>query len=275
MKLKPCIRFALALLVWALLFSLKSIFAFLLAVLAHEAAHLLMCMKLKVKVLGMTPLPWGMTISTPLIYDIKSQFYISAAGPVCNFIILSLCVSFKKFFNINLEFFDVFMLANFADGFLNLLPVLPLDGGIILKSRLCKAFGLSGGFTKAMQITAFLGTVILIFGIAVFLVTGYNFSYAAAGVFILVNLKHERELLMCIKKRVFTGEIKSAEKIKYISVDASCHAICLANLISCSYTLVFLVNKNGRFLKEVSQDIILQKLFENSLITVGECVEKF
>lgn len=275
MKLKPCIRFALALLVWALLFSLKSIVAFLLAVILHEGAHLLMCKKLKIKVLGMMPLPWGMTIATPLIYDGKAQLLISAAGPVCNFIILLTCALIKKIFNFNSEFFDVFMLANFAGGFLNLLPALPLDGGIILKSHLCKVLGLSRGFTISMQITAILAAIITCFGILLFLATGYNFSYAVAGIFIFVNLKNEKELLMCIKKRIFTGEIKSDKKIKYISVDASCHAICLANFISCAYTLVFLVNKNGKFLKEVPQEVILKKLFENSLITVGECVEKF
>ena len=275
MKLKPCIRFALALLVWALLFSLKSITAFLLAVILHEGAHLLMCRKLKVRVLGMMLLPWGMTIATPLIYDGKSQFLISSAGPLCNFFILLVCIGFKKIFSVNSEFFDVFMLANFAGGFLNLLPALPLDGGIILKSHLCQVLGLSRGFTVTMHITAILASVITAFGILLFLATGYNFSYAVAGIFIFVNLKHEKELLMCIKKRIFTGEIKSEKKIKYITVDASCHAVCLANLISCAYTLVFLVNENGKFLKEVPQELILKKLFENSLITVGECVEKF
>lgn len=274
MKIKPCVRFALALFVWALLFSLKSIFAVALAVIAHECAHLLMCMKLKVKVLGMTPLPWGMTIATPLIHDIKSQIYISAAGPLCNFAILAVCMAAKAAFKIHSGFFEIFMLANFADGFLNMLPVLPLDGGIILKSHLCAVRGLAGGFAGSMRITAVAGTVIFLLGIQVFLVSGYNLSYVAAGLFILADLKHEKELLMCIKKRVFTGEIKSSPRIKYISVDSSCHALCLANLISCAYTLVFLVNENGRFSGEVTQNMLIEKLFENSLVTVGECVEK-
>ena len=274
-NLKPCVRFALALFVWALLFSFKSIFAVGLAVLLHECAHLLMCVALKVRVVGMTPLPWGLTISTPLIYDIKSQLLISASGPACNFVILAVCAALRTVSGISGDYFELFMLANLADGLLNLLPVLPLDGGIILKSRLCAVYGLAGGFLKSMRITAFAGAVIFVIGIQIFLVTGYNFSYAAAGLFVLVNLRHERELLMCIKKRIYTGEIKSASKIKYICVDSSCHALCLANLISCNHTLIFLVNDNGRFAGELTQEELIKKLLQNSLITAGECVEKF
>ena len=273
--MKPCVRFALALFVWALFFSLKSIFAVALAVVMHECAHLMACRKLKIKVLAMMPLPWGMTVATPLIYNRKMQIMVSLAGPFCNFVTLVLCVAFKLVFKINSVFLDLFMLANFADGFLNLFPVLPLDGGIVLKAYLCEKFGLAGGFAKCIYISAFTGAVILLFGVLVIVATGYNFSYFAAGLFVLGNLKHERELLVCIKKKVFTGEIKSNDKIRCISVDGACHALCLANLISPSYTIVFLVNENGRFKGEVSQSELIKRLFENTLITIGECVEKF
>lgn len=260
---------------WALLFSVKSIAIIAAAVLLHEAAHFAMCLHLGVKILAFTPLPWGMSIHTPLIDSPRMQLAISAAGPLCNFAVLALCCAVRSVFGINSADFGLFMLANFADGFLNLLPALPLDGGIILKSRLCIGHGLAGGFKTAINISAAIGVLIFLFGVGAFLESGYNFSYMAAGVFILSNLKHERQLLMCIKKRVFTGEIKSAQKIRYITVDENCNAICLASLISCSYTLIFLVNSSDRFLGEVTQEELIKKLFENSLITVGECIEKF
>lgn len=273
-ELKPCVRFALALFVWALLFSVKSILIIAAAVLLHECAHILACLIFKVQILGFEPLPWGLTVATPLIYDKKLQFAISIAGPACNLAVLAVCCALRAFMPEDSGTMELFMLANLADGLLNLLPALPLDGGIILKSRLCSAFGLAAGFKAALRITAAAGALILAFGIEVLIATGYNFSYIAAALFILSNLRHERELLMCIKKRVFTGEIKSAERVKYVSVDASCNAICLANLISCSHTLVFLVNDGGRFSGEVTQEQLIKKLFENSLITVGECIEK-
>jgi len=274
LNIRPCVRFALALFVWALFFSLKSIFAVALAVVIHECAHLLVCMKLKIKILGMMPLPWGMTVLAPLIYNKKMQIAVSIAGPLCNFVTLAVCLAVRSAFSINSEFFDLFIIADFADGFLNLLPVLPLDGGIILKAHLCEKSGLAGGFAKCIYISALFGAVILFWGIMIILATGYNFSYFAAGLFVLGNLKHERELLMCIKKKVFNGEIKSNRKIRCISVDSSCNALCLANLISPAHTLIFLVNKNGRFVGDVSQTRLIEKLFENTLITIGECVEK-
>jgi len=273
-NIKPCVRFALALFVWALFFSLKSILAVALAVVIHECAHFAVCAKYRIKVFAMTPLPWGMTVATPLIYNKRLQVRVSVAGPLSNFAVLLICVFIKKVMNINSDFFELFVIANFADGFLNLLPVLPLDGGIILKANLCEKFGLAAGFAKCIYISAFSGAIILVLGAMIILATGYNFSYFAAGLFIIANLKHERELLLCIKKRIFTGEIKSMPKIRYINVDASCHALCLANLISAAYTIVFLVSRDGKFIGEASQELLIKKLFENTLITVGECVEK-
>lgn len=259
---------------WALLFSVKSILVVACAIILHESAHVLMCLKMNVKILGMTPLPWGLTVATPLICDRRSQIVISAAGPLCNFAVLTLCMAARELFDIRSHYFDLFMLSNLADGVLNMLPALPLDGGIILKSYLCTHFGLSGGFMMTLKITAAIGAVIFFAGMQIFIITGYNFSYTAAGLFILVNLKHERHLLMSVKKRVLTGEIKSAPKIKWVNVDSSCHALCLANLISGAYTLVFLVNDSGRFIGEVHQNTLIKRLFKNTMITVGECIEK-
>lgn len=260
---------------WVLLFSLKSIFAMALAIVWHELGHLIVCKKLNVDVIKMMPLPWGVTIITPLIHDLKSQVLISLAGPVFNFAMIFLCVAVKNIFKISSDFLNLFILSNFAGGFLNLLPVLPLDGGIALKSALCEVLGVAKGFKRCMQISAVLGAIVFAFGIAVVFTTGYNFSYITAGLFILLNLRHERELLICLKKRVLTGEIKSQPKIKYITADASSDALCLTNLIAPSHTTVFLVNKNGRFLGEVSQDTMIKHLLKNSLISIGECIEKF
>lgn len=274
MKLAPCVRFALALFVWVLLFSLKNILIIALAVFLHELAHFAVCCRLKIKVCSVTPLPWGLTLATPLIYSLRSQLLVSSAGPICNFVIFFGCIIIKKIFCICSYDFDFFILANLADGALNLLPALPLDGGVMLNSFLCLKKGLAGGFIKSMKITVITGALILLYGIQIFISTGYNLSYAAAGLFILLNLNHERELLMCIKKRVFTGEIKSAEKIRYVRADAGCSALCLANMISSSYSTVFLVNENGRFLGELTQDRMIKKLLECSYVTMGECIEK-
>lgn len=272
---KPCIRFALALFVWALLFSAESIAVIAVAVALHEGAHFAACFAFKVKILSFTPKPWGVCINTTLIRRKKALFVIYAAGPACNFAVLGVCAAVKCFFKLQSANFDLFMLANFAGGFLNLLPALPLDGGIILKLVLCMSCGISAGYKKAIRISAATGAVIFVFGAAAFLATGYNFSYATAGAFILFNLKKENQMLLFMKEKVLSGEIVSEKKIKYISVDASCHAICLANLISFSHTAVFLVNNSGKFVGEVPQSLLLKKLFKNSLITVGECVEKF
>lgn len=274
MNIKSCVRFALALFVWVLLFSLKSILPVAATVVLHEAAHYAMCRRYKVPVYSVVPLPWGITVSTPLISNQKMQLAISAAGPLCNILIFLLCILLKGIFKIHSSAFDFFIFTNLADGILNLMPALPLDGGSILNSYLCSKYGLAAGFNRSFKITVLIGGIIFICGIQIFIVTGYNFSFAAVGLFILLNLNHEKELLMCIKKRIFTGEIKSSKRIKYISVDFDWRALCLISVISSAYSVIFLVNRNGRFVGELNQQDMIAKILKCSSVSVGECIEK-
>lgn len=274
MEIKSCVRFALALFVWVLLFSIKSIMLIAVTVVLHEAGHCIMCRRLNVPVYSVEPLPWGITVSTPLVCNPKIQTIISAAGPLCNLTVLLLCLLLKSIFYIRSYYFDFFIFTNLADGILNLIPALPLDGGIILNSHLCSKCGMAAGFNKSFKVTILIGGIIFICGIQIFIATGCNFSFAAVGLFILLNLKHEKEILMCIKKRIFTGEIKSSKRIKYISVDFNCRALCLINVISSAYSVIFLVNRNGRFIGELNQQDMISEILKCSSVSVGECIEK-
>ena len=270
---RPCIVFGCVIFVCFLLFSAQSVLAVGFAVVLHEAAHIAVCRFLKIKVLGVRALPWGVTADVPLINEPLCQAAVSLAGPMFNFVLLSLCPVAERLFGVQAA--EVFALANFANGFLNLIPALPLDGGVILKSVLSSWFGFVRGYNYAIRITAFIGTLIFAFGIFLAFETGYNFSYLAAGLFILFNLIHERTLAICIKKRVFTGEARSNANVKRLKVDAGSHAICLAEVISPTHTVEFCVTKNGKCIGKVTQKRLIQCVLKNAMITVGECIEKF
>ncbi len=273
LKVKPCVKFAAAICVWATLFSVKRVVIIGVAVILHELAHMAACRALGIKVFGMKALPWGLTASAPLMHEPLSQFIVSAAGPMFNFFLLTFCPLVEMVFSEKTA--EMFALANLADGLLNLIPALPLDGGIILKAFLCAKWGFVRGFMHMIKITAAIGIFLMLLGVQVLWVTGYNISYLVAGAFILLNLKHERELLMCIKKRLLTGEIRSSRSIKQQWVDCSSHAVCLVNLISPSYTTMFRVTKDGKHIGTVSQEHLINCVLKNTMITVGECIEKF
>ncbi|MBO5008907.1 MAG: hypothetical protein J6D26_08740 [Clostridia bacterium] len=273
LKVKPCVKFAISICICATLFSVKRVVVIGIAVILHELAHMAACKALGIKVFGMKALPWGLTASAPLMHEPLSQFIISAAGPMFNFFLLTFCPAIEVIFSEDTA--ELFALANLADGLLNLIPALPLDGGIILKAFLCTGAGFVRGFIYMLRITAAIGIFMMMFGLQMLWVTGYNISYLMAGAFILFNLKHERELIMCIKKRLLTGEIRSSRSIKQQWVDSSSHAVCLVNLISPAYTTVFRVTKDGVFIGTVTQERVIDCVLKNTMITVGECIEKF
>lgn len=274
MRVKPCVRFALALFVWVLLFSAESILIVLSAMVLHELAHVIACRILGVKICSITPLPWGVAISTPVLFDWRMRIIVSAAGPICNVIIFVICLLIKNFFSLNSSALDFFALSHFADGLLNLLPVLPFDGGTILNSYLCVKKGFSFGYAVSIKLTVIVGAFIFLAGIQIFITSGCNFSLTIVGFFVLLNLRHEKEVIICIKKQILTEGMEFGKKIKYVNIDYNCSALCLVNMINSEYTLIFLVNRNGRFVGELNQHDIIAALLKCSLITVGECIEK-
>ena len=272
MRIRPCVKFSGMLVLWALVFSVKWIAVVGICVLLHEIAHMAACRILGIPVFGLVPLPWGLTAFAPIMYEPHSQFFVSVAGPMFNFFLL--CASGMVRFFWGTEVAELFVLANLANGLLNLVPALPLDGGIILKSVLCSRFGLVRGFIFMLRITAVIGVILMIFGIQVFLVTGYNVSYFVAGIFIIFNLRHEKELVICIKKRILTGEIRSLSAQRKIFVSYDSNALCLVDLISPSYTAVFRVMRDGKEIGILHQAHLLECILKNTMITAGECIEK-
>lgn len=257
---------------WAILFPIYKVIVIGIVVLLHEGAHVVACNAMGIKVTGMRALPWGVTADAPLMYEPGTQLAVSLAGPMCNFFLLIFTPIAEKFFSVRVAQF--YVVANLANGILNLLPALPLDGGIVLKAFLCARFGFVRGFVFMIRLTGFMGFVLMIFGLWIFSFAGGNASYLVAGAFIVFNLRHEKELVMCIKKRILTGEIRSSSVTKEIRIPPDSHGVRLVDFISPAYTLVFNVVSDGISLGKVSQGTLLECILKNTAITAVECIEK-
>lgn len=272
LSFKPCVRFALAIFVWAVIFSPEWVIVVGTAVFLHELSHIGVCSLMGVCVYDMRAMPWGITARTPFMHRPSVQFTVSAAGPAANILLLGLCPVIERYFGEGTA--ELFALANLADAILNLIPALPLDGGVMLKSIICSWLGLVKGAVCMIRITAFVGAVMMIFGIHILQITGSNASYLVAGCFILCNLRHERELIMCLRKKLLTGEIVSLPPVRTISVDYSSNALCLIDLITESRTTVFRIMKDGSEVGTLEQNKLIDCVIKNTMITVGECIEK-
>ena len=267
--MKSKIKFALLLCLWACLFSVAKVVVIGVVVLLHEIAHICACRALGVKVFRMQALPWGLTAEAPLMHDSLSQLIVSVSGPMFNFFLLIFTPVVREVFSPGIA--EVFAVANLADGILNLIPALPLDGGIILKAFFCSRFGFVRGFIFMMRFTAFWGVLLVVFGMYMFIESGSNVSYIVAGLFIVYNLKHERELVMCIRKRLLTGEISSAPSTREIKIPPESNLVCLVDFITPAHTLVFNIVNHGESLGRISQKELLDSVLKSPTITAMEC----
>ncbi len=90
-----------------------------LLILLHELSHALLCILLKEKISAIHLYPWGCMLSLSSIPDKKRHLLILIAGPS---------------FNLLMHFLNIFPSENLSLALFNLIPVIPLDGGVIVNT---------------------------------------------------------------------------------------------------------------------------------------------
>ncbi|MEK6972813.1 MAG: site-2 protease family protein [archaeon] len=219
-------------------------FILFLSVFLHELCHSVVSLSKHIKVKKIMLLPiGGVALSERMPEKPKDEFLIAIAGPLFNFLVVSVLFALIIIFNLpfpwelfndpkNMVNFESYLIqfplfavlwVNFMLGAFNLfLPALPLDGGRVFRSLLALKFDYVKATrlaTKVSTIFAFLlfflgffsGSIMLTI-IAALIYLGSNQEYQ------LVSLKHafsHINLSHLIKKKPFViGETKTLKEAK-------------------------------------------------------------
>jgi len=181
----------------------------------HEFAHVYAARRFGVGINKVEILPFGITaqISETAVKQPHKEVIIALSGPLCNFVMV--CVGFfvLQSNTISSEIAEFFININIAMLILNLLPILPLDGGRVLRAALTGIFGVVKAHNFCVKITRILSIFVVFAGTVILIATKFNFSLLMIGVFLLSNTLSERNSSSLIAMR---GIIYSHGKVDNI-----------------------------------------------------------
>jgi stage IV sporulation protein FB len=133
MKIQIDLRIILLLILYFLFKNLDLYLIFLVFIALHECGHVIVGIVCGFKLKEFIIMPFGLSISFYSFAHISAEKRILTylSGPLVNFFIAMLLMAFGNADKIEKNMIIICM--NFALATFNLLPILPLDGGKILK----------------------------------------------------------------------------------------------------------------------------------------------
>lgn len=254
----------------------KSLFISYITVILHELAHLAAALRLDIGVSGFVLMPFGaaLRLKDRLIADPKKECVLCAAGPLCNLILALICIyvlHFKTPLNGKYsEYINLFLYSNLSLLLINTMPIIPLDGGRILRSLLTHICG----FSRAAKITLAVSQICIamIGGLSLYIlyITRFNVSVMLLCVFLLFNISSERrnDTLTVMRQIIYSKEKLARRKImnvKQIAVTeaADAHRLLKSFSYNCYY-LVSIIDKRGGIVETLSETQIINRLTDEN-----------
>lgn len=191
----------------------------------HELFHLFAALLLRVRAGCIIVMPFGMTLrlSDNIIKEPVKETLVALAGPLANACMLCVGIFLKNYYIWAEQSFFLFWYLNWITMILNLLPVLPLDGGRVMRAALTHAFGYLTGMKIMRRLTMMVSGVLMAAGLVLLAVTRLNISLVMVAAFLIYNMVEEkrrgdilvmRELLRSkeklLKERVINTKILAA-----------------------------------------------------------------
>ena len=163
----------------------------LIIALIHELGHMIIALACGYGVGGIKIQPFGVGLMLKdSSVSCKHEILIAIAGPVVNVLLIIAGVFFLKAKN---DFSSVFFVTNIYMLCINLLPVLPLDGGRVLSATLRMEFDetQSGKIVRVVSVVCV--AIIMALGVVCFFRSESNISLFIVALFLLDNIRQNSD----------------------------------------------------------------------------------
>lgn len=229
----------------------------------HECAHLLAALLIGLKPERMVFYPFGVNLKLKnrLLPSMADEFILYIAGPMANIVMALSAKIFLKDFSWQEDFY----IKNILLFAINMLPILPLDGGIILKRAMSYVWG-EKTTVRFMRVIS----SAMIISAGVFLwyenILCRNFSLFFFFVFLLGNLftakeKYNVDLLrglMFSKRKVRCAKAR----VVVMANDENLRNV-LKEFTNTHYNILCVIGENGEIEKIMSEREVIKALTSN------------
>ena len=222
--------------------------------LIHECTHLLVCIHLGVNPQKIVFAVSGMNLEIQKVPDVKKHMLILLSGPVSSFALYGTLFLFRK-----LGVFSIPLLefASLCIGIINLFPIMPLDGGGMLRLFMQSRFGIISGI-KIMRRISFALTFVFAFLCISLILSGVgNIFLITFTLFVAFFGKSTKDADVLDTKEVLSSETGKNKRPKYFAFSKDATLLDIASKISPSYYLVGAIFSDGRFVGEIDEDFLL------------------
>ena len=186
--------------------------------LVHETGHLIAARHYGLRIRAFKIMPFGVEIRFENEYLLKGkkEAVIAFCGPFMNLVMLTVGTLYLNagFYPQSSQAYEALLFFTASNLFLfitNLFPVLPLDGGRIVKACLYKRFGELSSIRYVLMMSRIFAVLLFFFGFYLLLVSKLNVSLILVAAFLLFYLFDEsRNYTLLAKKAI----IHYKEKLK-------------------------------------------------------------
>lgn len=233
----------------------------------HELSHLIAALSIGLIPSRIVIYPFGLNLKlkNKMVYSLADEIILYLAGPLSN---ICMAVLTLPFINKGIIFYNLYI-QNIALFLFNMLPVLPLDGGIVAKKILSYWWG-NKIAVRILRIISFI-IVASFTSVGVYLAVLNNFNYSICFLIIFLvcniftadekyNIDFVRELLFYKEK----GRKYNNQKVKVILMEEESDLKRVAqNFSTRSFYIVFAIDKKGRIAKILTETEVMESITTN------------
>ncbi len=219
----------------------------------HEFAHLFVAyvIGLKTDCIIFSPFGVNLRLKNRIINTLSEEIILYSAGPLVNGILALISIYFKdtNFYHLNIALFIT-----------NLLPIIPLDGGMITLRLLSYRFGYKAAKKVLGAFSAVLGLGLLALSVYLMLKGSINISIFIIAVFLIGNILTGKEKYNIDLIKSLSDGKKHSNNVKFVIINNDYSMIDAINEFSTTHTVFAIsTDKNGKIAKILSESEIIEK----------------